>query len=380
MPFVDEPGLDYTEPFDFHEGLVYQVSGTGEFGGGEGLLNHTDLEVGGNPIDLWESFDGNAGYQEAFDGPYPGHAATACCWVHASVGHAINSTTVWTGACPPVETTPPSGDRSLLHGSTWEASTGGLPDGSPGNDQSHASVTISGWLLQPWEIFDAYSTAWLDLPELEAEFIANVNPPDGWFVELESSHPIFVGFQVAPDEPVTLPPGGLRTEGVTWLYDAGGWHFDGIQFEGSEETGFSLSSVWESGATPSGTQLAYYNGGLHDWVDVPESWLPTQDPDTGLFVPPADDAAYTAASIPLTVVADNVFAGLPTDNGEGGRTSQTLLVRSIWRTPRVRYYRLQTVIPPRQIWGRPGDEAMGAARVYGGAGTVQTGTVYGGIL
>ncbi len=364
MPFVDIPGRQYTDPFDFHEGNVYQVSGTGEMGGGEGLLNHTDLDAGGDPVGLWESYDGNGGFSEAFGGPYPGGAATGCAWSHAHVGHQVGG--IWGGTCPPVISTSPSGDTSSLHGSAWDASTAAE---SPGNDGVSASVTISGWLLQPWEIFDAYGTAWLDLPELEAEFIANVNPPDGWFVELESPHPIFVGFQVAPDEPVTPPPGNIRTEGVTWLYDATNWHFDGITTDISGFVG-----VWQTGAITSGTELVpRYDGGLADWVDVPESWLPTQDPDTGLLVAPEDDEAVAAAAIPLTLVCDNdTETGPPSLNGTGGRTDQTLLVRAIWRTPRVRYYRLQTEAPPRRGWGRPrgrgfGDNTIqGSVRGYGG--------------
>lgn len=357
----EEPGRFYSDPIDFHEGTIYKVDGPVIGDHNHEIDFHSDAS---GPVRFHESHVGSGFYQEALGGPYPGGAATSCCWLHASRGHNVGGAgTEWADACPDILTTPPSTTHGAVHGSNWSA---GTDASSIFNDTSSASATISGWVLRPWKIHANFDNQWMDDDDLEAEYNAALDlKPAGWFVELEAFHPIFLGYQVAPDETISGSM-GLRTEGVTWLYDPTGWNFYGVDE--------SNDGIWQTGLAPSGTELTYYDGGLVDWLDVPEAWLPTQDPDpfTCSFVEPAGG---DTEGIPLTVVCDSLYpnGGLPDENGSGGRQGQTLLVRAAWRTPKLRFYREITSVPPRRIRQRSDGATHGAQRVHGGGNTVQSG-------
>ncbi len=129
------------------------------------------------------------------------------------------------------------------------------------------------------------------------------------------------------------------------------------------------------------------------WVDGPEDYSLTFPSEPAVWTDKTlyqlDIPADGFESLTQDYVNDTYDYGVAAGPAEvfGERTlsasrsvSTSLIVKALVVSPPYRWVWTDDVIPPRQIWGRPGDEAMGAARVYGGAGTVQTGTVYGGIL
>ena len=94
----------------------------------------------------------------------------------------------------------------------------------------------------------------MDDAALEAEFNALLDTkPDGWFVEMEAFHPIFLGFQVAPDE---TPAVETNTEEIIVALRLGC---------GLELHWVSTSTTipqFRTGHAPDGTVLCSYYGGL----------------------------------------------------------------------------------------------------------------------
>lgn len=365
MPFVDDPGRVYTDPYAWHSDLVYRVHGPST-----GTYNH-DLDFRIGPVDFHGSHDANGGFRESFGGPHPGSGASACAWGKVVRGRSLDVLTrFWDGTCPE-DDDGPSTDESEQQGSSFDVNT---PAEAPLLQNATASVTIGGYLLRPWSL-NTFDNPYMDDDALEDEYnaaISATSPGFPWNLEVETLYPVLETFEVAPDETTT---GGLRTEGITWLYDPPGGRF---AFYGLDE---SFNGIWGNGAPPEGEELVRYEGGLADWLSIPSEWMPEQDLSSAFFTEMIVPDDPDAATIPLTTVCDTVLtAAYPGDNASGGRTGQTLLVRIGWRPPRFRWYKERTVTPPRRIYGRPGDVAQGAARLYGGGATVQQGRIYGGIL
>jgi len=364
MPFPpDEPGYQYTPPQDFHEGLVYRVHGAQP---DLGDYNHpADTRTDGltplqTPCGFDASYVGSGHYGRAFGAPdLAGTGALACAWAHASIGWEVDGT--WDVGSFCVLTFDPSETRGSGHGSSWGSSTGAYFPSLP--QSVSANAIISGWSLRPWQIYAAYTNQWMDDDALEAEVQA-IDFPDGWQIEWEAYHPILVGFQVAPDENLTGTT-GLRNENAYWLMNptGAGWNYLG------QSGGVG---VWDDGSSPDGDELAVYSGGAHPWIDVPEEWLPAQNPDRFVceLVEPED---VEAAAIPLTLATENIYGsgGVP-DNGSGGRENQTLAVRAIWRTPQYRFRRVRTFAWPNRLIQRPHDGyAGGGTMTYRASGSIQ---------
>jgi hypothetical protein len=359
MPFTDLPGYQYTDPMDFHDGTIYHI---------EADLSNTNHTVDQDASDgsfFVESSHGGGLYAE----PFPDWSAAAggaagawaCCNQWAILGRHVGGTgVVWSGTCPLVS------DPSSFGALRGTGYTGGFSE-DPGPDLATASTGIGGFELRPWELYSGYTNQWLGDPTLESELIASVDPPDGWFVQWEAFVPIFLGFDLAPDEDTTVTQPYDEVVTVTWLYDPpppgdGGsrvWAYYGRESGGD--------TVWGSGLGPDGTELCTYAGGLHTWVTPPTEWQPTQDltdPGVCAFVIPEDE---NTAAIPLTTIGFEVA-----NNVSSGRAAQGMVLRAAWRTPRFRYYRAMTEVPPRRGWGRPrgrgfGDNTVqGSLRGYGG--------------
>lgn len=358
--FHDQPELEYSDPVDWHPDPIYRGYGhAGTFNRSDEIYYVTSTD----PVAFEAGLDANARYRQTLGGPFPSTDATTEAWGWAQVGKRVTEGD-W-GAGSGVDGD--ADDFNSRRGSIWQTFTPTV-DNPLALEAASATASISAWVLRPWTIF-TYDNPWMDDEALEATYntaLANSYPGEGWFLEHERYYPFFQGFEVAPDESTTaVDP--VRSEAVNWRYDMTGWGFYGYGEDGLP--------VWDFGALPNGTTLVSYAGGNGDWTTVPEQWLPTQvinHPIANSFEVPANE--FTAA-IPLTLVADSITGLLPSDNGEGGREAQTLLLRAAWKAPRFRWNRERVGVPPRRGIGRP------LHRGFGTDSTIQGGTRgYGGIL
>lgn len=330
-----------TDWFDWHPDPVYRVDGRTL-----GAYNYTpDLSTGA--VDLFLSNNAGGFYTEAFGGPHPGADAAACVYSWNTKGQDLGGVGVlWSGVCPDLVVDPANtfGIRRESLGSADYSVTGSAFTA----DLAGASARIAGWLIRTWRI-RLYQNPWMDDDDLEVEYVAAQSAAraalpsagEGWFLEFDHYYPLFVKFQVAPDEIVSTA-GQIRTDPVRWfrgpftdVEDADTWAFTGL------DPSDAAHGVWTHGKHPNGTVLTEYSGGLVDWLDPPDEWQPEQDLSQEFFTEwlnvPVTDEEVAASAIPLTLACESVYSGTFPGNATKGRTEQWLMMRVEYQLPKFRF-------------------------------------------
>lgn len=390
MPFLNIPGNEYSEPVDWHPDPVYVVHG-GSPSGGQTYW-HPSYLAGSLPLDA-ESIGlltrpdisrASGLFFREFGGSYPSDDPE--CGFHNAVRHGRSfDNSPWEGFCPGFifgSFEDESGSNN--DGSQWSIANNARFGASGGNQEVSIFADISGWQLKPWELYSGFDNPWMDDDDLADEFDAATEASrpsgEGWTVDWEDFHPYFDGLEFAPDEPYSHS--GSYAGSSYWITDPFGW---GYQYEGGTTFGFFGGAYPRSASS---SPLAIYGGGEEGWQAVPSEWLPTvsQNFVSVSFVEPSTAAARAAATIPITLAHSGLVDGDVTSGPEGtttseGRFRQVLAFRVNWRTPRFRWVRESTGIPPRRIFQRSDAATHGAQRVLGGGNTVQRGNrTLGGIL
>lgn len=359
MPFTERV---YTDWVDWSDPLPVV------YGGGDNIPSVPDFVSAGTAFVQVANDRGAVRFQQSPGGDDPNDDIT-CGFHGAQIGKTAGTGTepvmFWPDFCPDPNDygifDPTDGISVGSAPNLTGYSITGIPGGA-GPGSTTAIADIGGYAIYPWRFLDGAEVMDFLVGDARLAYAtAHLPPGDGWSplqTEWEVPYSTLVSIEIAPDEAVV---GGSAYDGDVWWFDSSsasmpGWHFS-RNFLGD----FSFNGP---GLVPVGDIL--YGGGSAAWGSV--GWLPDQDLVTGEFVVPDNEDLN---AVLYTLAHDGIVSGGST--GSHYRDHQTLAFRFMFKPPRLRFYKDETVsiTPPRRGISR--SDATRPLRGIGGRNSLQWG-------